>query len=100
MTPEDFHRLTAPPRTRLSPSSLRQAYAVLVDGRGISAVGAEFGVSRQHVDQCVKRVERELRAELGVPAGWECVTVCVPACIALEIRAIAAGERKKAGLVV
>ncbi len=100
MTPEEFTRLTAPPRTRLSPTSLRQAYAVLVEGRGFSAVGAEFGVSRQHVDQSVKRVERELRSELGIPAGWECVTVCVPAYTALEIREIAAQERKKAGLVV
>ncbi len=98
MTPEDFTRLAA--RTRLTPSSLRQAYAVLVDGLGISAAGAQFGVPRQQVDRSVKRVERELRSELGIPAGWECVTVCVPAYTALEIREIAAGERKKAGLGV
>ncbi len=98
MTHGDFHRLAA--RTRLTPTSLRQAYAVLVDGLGISAAGAQFGVPRQQVDRSVKRVERELRAELGVPQGWECVTVCVPFETRVAIRELVDAARREAGLLV
>ena len=80
MSPAHFATLAA--ATRLGPDMTVAARMVLVDNHTPAYAAIQFRVSRQAVSAAVQRVMTE--------AGWEVVTVRVPARTAAQIRRIAA----------
>ena len=65
-------------KTRLEDRGRDAARLILVKGYTATAAGHVLGVTPQTAHAAAKRVERELRTEVGCPDGWECITVCVP----------------------
>lgn len=54
------------------------ARRVLIDGVGKTEAAREYKLLPSAVWRAVARIEREHKSIIGVPPGWECVTVCVP----------------------
>lgn len=98
MTDKEFELYAS--RTRLHDRSRRMAYAVLVEGVSQAEAARREGVGRETARRAVARVLREYRRALGVPPGWETLTVSVPPEAAEEIRAIERREQERAGLRV
>jgi len=71
---------------RTKPDSIAVARMVLVDGRGLSDVAAELGVTRQWVNKISKKVLSHART---IPKGWVLVKVWLPTELAAEVERIA-----------
>lgn len=91
MTAEEFDHLMQTlqgqsGRRGYSDKSIAAARQVLVMGAGIAEAAAATGLTRQGVDQLMKRIERR-RATL--PAGWSKVDEWFPESIARSLRDVA-----------
>lgn len=98
VTPEEFDIARA--KTRLRDRAANAARAVLVDGLTKSAAARAAELTPEAVRMAVARVEREHKGTVGCPAGWQCVTVCVPGAIGDEIRGIARKAWRAAGFKI
>lgn len=102
MTPHQF--TAALTRTKLKPRAASAARRVLVDGLTKSSAAREAAppLSPEAVRVAVARIERAHKAVVGCPAGWDCLTVCVPRNSAARATVIDAEEQawRAAGLLV
>ena len=86
LIPADVFDARAPLLVGLHDKAMAMARAVVVEGRGLSDVARDFGVSRQYVDKCAKRVRT---AFADLPDDWEHVEAWFPPEIAKTVRAMA-----------
>lgn len=106
MTASEFDAVR--PLLKISDDRIRAARAVLVDDLTYQAVAAEFGWTRQAVGDVVNviwatteryREAQKAAASVGVPEGWEQVTLIAPSYLVDkfrdEIAQISAGAEKK-----
>jgi hypothetical protein len=85
-------------KTKLAQRSKDAARLVLVEGMRAIDVARQLDMKRQHVQESVQRIEAAYLRAHGVPDGWECMTVCVPAEKAGDVREIELQARRDAGL--
>lgn len=64
--------------SRMEPSSIALARAVLVDGRSQAAVMRDARVSRQWISEIVVKMRRYIAEANPVPPGWRSDTVTLP----------------------
>ena len=76
------------------------AFAVLVEGRKVSEVAADYNVSRQTVEHAVKRIERQSRLTEGIPDSWVSVSVSLPVEFSKAILWVQEQEKFRAGVIV
>lgn len=91
MTAEEFDHLMQTlqrqsGRRGYSEKSIAAARQVLVIGAGIAEAAAATGLTRQGVDQLMKRIERR---RVTLPAGWSKVDEWFPEDIARTLRDVA-----------
>lgn len=91
MTPEAFDDLmdkmqSSSSRRGFSEKSIKAARLVLVMGASVAEAAAETGLTRQAVDQLMKRIERR---QATVPAGWVRVDEWFPANIGRDLSDLA-----------
>lgn len=91
MTAEEFDHLMQTlqgqsGRRGYSEKSIAAARQVLVMGAGIAEAAAATGLTRQGVDQLMKRIERR---RVTLPAGWSKVDEWFPEDIAKTLRDVA-----------
>jgi hypothetical protein len=86
--------------TRMTQRTKDAARLVLVDGMRIVDAANQMEMKPQQLREAVARIEAAYRAARGLPEGWACITVCVPAERIPDVREIEHQEMRKAGLSV
>ena len=90
MTKAEFDRAVS--QTRLQDRAIDMARMVLVEGHTKAEAARQHGVTRAAAGMAVARVEREHRAIVGCPPGWEVITIMVPPHRVLDALAIQRDE--------
>lgn len=98
MEKTEFERLVH--ETGLQERAIRLALRVLVDGEKPADVAQSEDVSRQLVEQAVRRVQRQQQITNGIPDNWVRVSVSLPPELADSVLWIYQQARLDAGLLV
>lgn len=95
LSPAEFARASA--RTRMEPSTLAIARAVLVEGKQQVEVAASAGTSRAWVSEAVAKFMRRVEdaERLSLPTGWRTDTVALPSDLWPEVRKLERDARAR-----
>lgn len=88
MTPYEFELAMARSRMKSDTRTAKALRLVFVDGYRMAAAARECGISRQAVDNGIRRLKRQFKRVNGAPIEWAVVTVCVPPQVARQVKSL------------